>query len=143
MSETYNLNQLAMMTGMTTRTLRSDLSAGALCGEKIDGVWQFTSRQVQEYMSQPVVQQRQTIKQNAIAYDFLADTFKTANRLCVMLDLPVSEEESDAARDFFCDQACKSHDIQFHFTRLRGLSRVVLAGPEDESARIMASYYAG
>ena len=35
--ETYNLNDLAMMTGFTTRTLRNYLNQGLLEGEKEPG----------------------------------------------------------------------------------------------------------
>ena len=36
--EKYNLNDLAMMTGFTTRTLRNYLNQGLLEGEKENGV---------------------------------------------------------------------------------------------------------
>ena len=39
MEEIYNLNQLALMTGLSTRTLRNDLATGILEGEKEDGMW--------------------------------------------------------------------------------------------------------
>ena len=141
MNEQYNLNELAMMTGMTTRTLRSDIAAGMLSGEKIDGMWTFTAEEVERYMAQPAIRQRMTTKQNALVYDFLADTLKTANQSCVVLDFPVSGEESDAIRDFFCAQMCAATGIRFFFQPIRGMVRVALSGPEEEVRRIMAAYY--
>jgi hypothetical protein len=38
----YSINQLAMITGYTTRSLRSFIKDGSLNGEKVDGVWMFT-----------------------------------------------------------------------------------------------------
>ena len=37
MKERYNLNELAMITSLTTRTLRNHLRQGTLTGEKVDG----------------------------------------------------------------------------------------------------------
>jgi len=46
----YNLNQVAMITGLTTRTLRNHLSLGTLKGEKIDGNWSFTEEELEAYI---------------------------------------------------------------------------------------------
>lgn len=42
MEKNYTLNELAMITGLTTRTLRNYLKMNILNGEKIDGIWTFT-----------------------------------------------------------------------------------------------------
>ena len=43
---TYDLNELAQMTGFTTRTLRTYLKQGLLHGEKVGGVWRFTPEEL-------------------------------------------------------------------------------------------------
>ncbi len=40
--EFYTINELALISGFTTRSLRNFISMGHLNGEKIDGIWQFT-----------------------------------------------------------------------------------------------------
>ena len=143
MDKSYNLNELAMMTGFTTRTLRSYLNKGLLSGEKIDGVWQFTAEEVDRFFSEPYVKEGLRIKRNAMVFDFLVDTSKKANRACVILDLPVSNEEGGEISAFFCDQMAKASDAFFSYSRDRGMSRVILTGPEDQVAEIMKDYYKG
>ena len=53
----YNLNEVAMITGLTTRTLRNYLKLDLLTGEKIDGNWSFTDEEMDAFMSNPVVKQ--------------------------------------------------------------------------------------
>ena len=46
----YVINELVMFTGLTDRTIRNYLSSGILQGEKVDGMWRFTSDQVEEFV---------------------------------------------------------------------------------------------
>ena len=48
MEKYYTLNEVAMMTGLTTRTLRNYLKMNVLKGEKVDGVWKFTEEEFAE-----------------------------------------------------------------------------------------------
>lgn len=87
----YNLNEVAMITGLTTRTLRNYLKINLLKGEKVDGNWSFTEEELDEFLSRPAVKQAVAAKRNAVVYDFLSDPFKKGNRICTIMDLPVSE----------------------------------------------------
>lgn len=51
----YVINELVMFTGLTDRTIRNYLSSGILQGEKVDGMWRFTSDQVEEFVKHPAV----------------------------------------------------------------------------------------
>lgn len=46
MEKYYTLNEVAMMTGLTTRTLRNYLKMNVLKGEKLDGIWNFTEEEI-------------------------------------------------------------------------------------------------
>ena len=141
MEEIYNLNQLALMTGLFTRTLRNDLATGILEGEKEDGMWMFTAEQFHSYVQNPIVRQRLDTKQNAVVFDFLADTAKTTNQMCVTLDLPVSDEEMVEIQSFFCEEMSQAHHAKFVCRKIRGLVRVTLAGSEDDISRMLLKYY--
>ena len=54
MENKYDLNDLALMTGFTTRTLRNYLTQGLLEGEKENGVWQFTPEQLDRFSASPL-----------------------------------------------------------------------------------------
>ena len=83
----YTLNELATMTGLTTRTLRTYLKTGLLSGEKTDGVWHFSEEDCEAFFSHPSVKPALQAKRSALVYDFLGNRFKRENELCVVLDL--------------------------------------------------------
>ncbi len=76
-----------------------------------------------------------------LLFDFLADTTKQSNRACVILDLPVSHEDGEAVSAFFCEKMARASDAVFTYHRDRGMSRVILTGPEDQVAEILREYY--
>ena len=86
----YNLNEVAMITGLTTRTLRNYLKLDLLTGEKIDGNWSFTDEELDAFMSNPVVKQAIKTKRNAVVYDFLSDP-------SIYIDNAYEKSENDAA----------------------------------------------
>ena len=51
MNEFYTINDIATMTGLTTRTIRNYMKLGMLEGEKQDGVWQFSAEAVFSFMA--------------------------------------------------------------------------------------------
>ncbi len=140
MEKMYNLNELALITGFTTRTLRTYLSRGLLDGEKINGVWQFSAEDVERFVEEPFVKEGLRIKRNAVVFDFLADTSKKQGRSCVILDLPVSVLEGQKISAFFCEQMCKASDATFCSGMDHGVFRVILAGAEEQVSAIMEAY---
>ena len=85
MDGTYNLNELSLMSGFTTRTLRTYLNQGLLKGEKTNGAWRFTAEEVDAFFAQPFVKEGLRIKQSAVVFDFLADRRVKSGRACVVL----------------------------------------------------------
>ena len=55
MEKSYSINDLALMSGFTTRTLRSYLEKGLLKGEKKDGAWSFSPEEVDRFFSDPSI----------------------------------------------------------------------------------------
>ncbi|MBR5109107.1 MAG: helix-turn-helix domain-containing protein [Clostridia bacterium] len=138
----YSLNQLALITGYTTRTLRNHLKQGNLNGEKIDGNWRFTEEDIDAFLRQPAIKQELSSKQNAVVYDFLSDTYKKTNRICTILDFPVSSEEAKSINEFFAGEINRmGQDIRFYSTYDRNMLRVILSGSEDQVMDIQNAYY--
>ena len=142
MDGTYNLNELSLMSGFTTRTLRTYLNQGLLKGEKTNGAWRFTAEEVDAFFAQPFVKEGLRIKQSAVVFDFLADRRVKSGRACVVLDLPASRAEAMAISDLFCEQMRKAADAMFKFDWDNGVCRVILSGAEDQVAGIVRAYYA-
>ena len=141
MDRIYNLNEIALMTGFSTRTLRNYLNQGLLRGEKVDGAWQFTAEDIDRFFAEPFVREGLRIKRNGIVFDFLADRSKNAKRTCVILDIPASMQESKALSEFFCKQMETISDAVFTFDWDKGNARIILSGAEESVASIMAAYH--
>ena len=138
----YNMNQVAMITGLTTRTLRNHLKLGLLKGEKIDGNWSFTEEDIAHFLDNPAVRQAVSSKQHALVYDFLGDDYKKTNRICTILDFPVSGEEARSISDFFCKEINENgSDIMFRFIWEKHIARVILSGAEESVISILNAYY--
>ena len=142
MEERYNLNELAMMIGFTTRTLRNYMNQGLLIGEKVNGAWQFTAAELDRFFSEPYVKEGLRIKRSSLVFDFMADGRKTSERTCVILDIPASVTKGNAISALICDRIAEVKDINFNFGWDRGTARVILTGAAESVAHIMKAYYA-
>lgn len=139
----YTINELAMMTGFTTRTLRNYINSGILEGEKTDGVWQFSADNFIDFISNPNIVSGIKSKMNAQALDFIADDKKKENHICTILDFYVNEDESEEISDFFCNQmnCSPKSSTKFSLQRNGRNTRVTLSGPEDIISEIICRYY--
>ena len=142
MKEYYNINELATITSLTTRTLRNHLRQGTLTGEKIDGTWTFSSEDLSAFLSVPSVRQSIKAQRNAVVLDFLADDFKSGNHACVILDYDVDDDEAQSIANFYCDCVNRQDGgIELRYGRNHRLSRVILSGGEDQIIDILNQYY--
>ena len=136
---TYDLNELATMTGFTTRTLRTYLKTGLLNGTKVDGAWRFSAEDLGRFFEEPFVKEGLRSKRAGIVYDFLAQKPAPAGRMCAVIDRPVSLAEGEALSAFFCKQMEAASDIVFAYDWNDGHCRVILSGDEAQVARILAA----
>ncbi len=140
----YTLNDIATMTGFTTRTLRNYLRMGILEGEKVDGVWRFSEEQLYAFMDNPSARQGMHAKQNAIVTDFLLMGGRKESRSCVILDYSMEWEDAKRAVDFFCDKIKEWGDdeLRFGMERHKKSVRLIISGSETAVKEIMKCYYA-
>ncbi|MBR0137375.1 MAG: helix-turn-helix domain-containing protein [Erysipelotrichaceae bacterium] len=141
MDKTYTINDLALMSGFTTRTLRNYLAQGILKGTKENGTWQFSEKEVYDFFAEPYVIEGLKIKHSSIVFDFLAEGKKKDSRTCVILDIPANMEKNSEISAFFCDQMTKVKDTLFNLAWNDGQTRVILSGAQDQVAQIMKAYY--
>ena len=143
MNEFYTINDVATMTGLTTRTVRNYMKLGLLEGEKVEGIWQFSIENVSAFMADKNVQPSIQAKKNGIVFDFLADNYKKVNEVCTILDFPVSQEEAMEISAFFCKESCAPgvENMKFSFDYNNGIARVILKGTEDFVSEVMRKYY--
>lgn len=142
MDEKYTLNDLALMTGFTTRTLRNYLTQGLLKGEKANGVWQFSAEDIDRFFSEPFVKEGLRIKRSSVVFDFMADRRKKEERFCMILDIPASVKKGNEISAFFCDKIKELTDIRFNYGWDGGICRVIISGAADAVAEMMKAYCA-
>ena len=141
----YTLNNIATMTGLTTRTLRNYLKMGLLMGEKVEGVWQFSEEQLYAFMDNPSVRQGMHAKQNAIVTDFLLMGGRKEDRTCVILDYCMEWEDAKRVLDFFRDKINEQgeDELRFGMERHKKNVRLIISGSEAAVKEIMKCYYEG
>ncbi|MBQ9459539.1 MAG: helix-turn-helix domain-containing protein [Oscillospiraceae bacterium] len=137
----YSLNDLAVMTGLTTRTLRNYIKRGILNGEKIGGDWRFSESEFEAFASNPYVRRSLRARRSGDVLDFLAGRTTRGGRACFILDSAVPDDAGAEIAAFFCDTV-RGDGVSFTYERSGGVSRVILLGEERRVAEIITAYYA-
>lgn len=142
MKETYNIEEVALMSGLSTRTIRTYIASGFLKGEKEGGAWQFTSEALEEFFANKAVAPAVRAKRNAIVYDFVSTKPDGSEKMCVLLDLPLNR--AAAATAFFCKYMSgvkPERELRFASDRLGKGARVILSGSEEDIMKMLSQYY--
>lgn len=143
MEKQYTINEVAVMSGLTTRTLRNYIKMGILKGELADGVWKFSEEDIEEFFKNPYVKPSIQAKNKAIVFDFLAQNEKRINEICTILDVCVEKHEAEEIAAFFCEEVSKrtTGNLKFSFERNGSHARVILKGYEDVVMEVLNLYY--
>lgn len=143
MDKFYTLNDLALMTGLTTRTLRNYMKKGILKGERVEGVWKFTEGEIAEFFDNPYVISGVQAKNRAVVFDFLAQNKKQHNEICTIIDLCVEQKAAEEISVFFCEKVGERNGerIKVTYEKNGAYMRVILRGPEGSVLEILNAYY--
>lgn len=144
MEDFYTINEVAKMTGLTTRTIRNYLKSGLINGEKIDGIWMFSSEEFCAMLASPAIKPSIQAKNNAVVYDFIADDRKKVNKICTILDLCAEDNEAGEISQFFLSTINSYPDageLSFKFEKNGGNIRIILSGTEETVMEILNRYY--
>ena len=143
MYEYYTINHIALITGLTSRTIRNHMKQGLLEGEMINGVWHFTAEQVCAFMSHPAVAPSIRARRNALIYDFLSDEKKKSGEMCSMFDVPASLYEANILSEFFCHAINSDYpeEVQFAFSFNGTHARVILKGSVNTVLDLLNRYH--
>lgn len=143
MEKKYTINEVAVMSGLTTRTLRNYIKMNILKGEMVEGVWKFSDEDIADFFQNPYVKPSIQAKNKAIVFDFLAQNEKRLNEICTILDMCVEKQEAEEISAFFCNEVNKRDggNIRFSFEKNGSHVRVILKGYEDVVMEILNAYY--
>lgn len=144
MNDTFNIDDMALITGLSTRTIRSYIADGFLDGDKSSGAWRFTAEQVYAFLQNKAVQPALRCKKNAIVSDFMGAPHKEQDMMCVVLDLP--SDQAGCATLLLCKYMCALEtktELRFASDRLGKTLRIILSGNDADVMALLTRYYKG
>mgnify|MGYP003291046468 FL=1 len=144
MEKYYTINEISIMTGLTTRTIRNYLKSGLINAEKINGIWMFSHVDFSDMLANPAIKPSIQAKNNAVVYDFLVDNKKKINKTCTIIDLYIDDTESNETSEFFCNtinSLSETGELSFKFEKNGRNVRVILSGTEETVIDILNKYY--
>ncbi|MBE5774567.1 MAG: helix-turn-helix domain-containing protein [Clostridiales bacterium] len=142
MKDSFSINDLALITGLSTRTIRTYIAAGFLSGEKNNGAWVFMPEQVHAFLQNKAVQPAIKAKKNAIVYDFMGTKPYNHDKMCTILDL--NDKEALSASVFFCERISKyAPETELHFASdpLGPGVRLILSGSPKDVMSLLNQFY--
>ena len=142
MKDTYSINEVAMMTSLSTRTIRNYIATGFLEGEKVDGAWTFTPEQIEAFTQNKTVKPSIKAKKNAIVFDFLGNKPEKQDKMCTVLDL--TTKEAVKASLFFCDKisdCTPEAELQFASYQAGNGVRLIISGSTKDVMDLLNQYY--
>lgn len=129
--ETYTIADIAQITGLSSRTIRTYRKMGLLEGTLQGGAWTFTQEQVGKLLEEPYVKGAMEAKRNAIWTDFLLDMGKQIPSLCTAADFPVTDSQgAKALLDRLLEQLPAGVQMNYCYDPHRNLVRIHLSGPK-------------
>lgn len=137
MAETYTIQDIAGMTGLNERTIRSYLADGLLKGEKTDGAWRFTAEQFGDFLRQDMVRASVQAKANAVVYDFLITDRRKESAACLILDQPSAEDQEPGLREALSEQVNRL-ELRWAYRYRDGMARSILSGPPAALGELLA-----
>ena len=137
MAETYTIQDIAGMTGLNERTIRSYLADGLLKGEKTDGAWRFTAEHFGDFLRQDMVRASVQAKANAVVYDFLITDRRKESAACLILDQPSAEDQEPGLREALSEQVNRL-ELRWAYRYQDGMARSILSGPPAALGELLA-----
>jgi len=137
--KTYSVADIAAMSGLSVRTVRSYLAMGLLEGEKVDGAWHFTPEQFSAFLAQDMVRQSVQAKAQGIVSDFLRQERRAEAAACTVLDLPADFGEEARLREALLARInALGLSCSYRYDLRRGLARCILQGPPQAVAALLS-----
>ncbi len=136
LKDAYSIDEVARMTGLTTRTIRNYLNEGQISGKKVDGKWVFTVDNFAAMLKNPYVASAIRAKNNAPVFDFIKAEKKTCNSVCLIIDRCISGDEALRLADNICKMLEEYNGVDFRFEKKNDNVRIILTGVEEQVKRI-------
>ncbi|WP_199880570.1 helix-turn-helix domain-containing protein [Bacillus massiliglaciei] len=89
----YTVEEVAKMTGLTSRTIHNYIRDGKIKGKKIGVQWRFTEENIEALFSDADAKKDVTDAQNQAVLEFLEQTGSpTETEMCTVMDVSASDQ---------------------------------------------------
>lgn len=132
----YTINEISVMSGLSTRTIRNYLADGQIHGVKKDGKWCFSFEDYVNMLENPYIGPAIKAKSTAPVFDFIRNDKKTDNSVCMIIDRKVNGEEEQSLAEKLCNLVNGYGGVEFRYRKKKDHIRIVLAGGEENVRRI-------
>ena len=92
----FTINEVAVLTSLTTRTLRNHLKDGKLHGHKVGGQWRFRMSDIEDFTLGSGKRPRILTEGDSQVDDFLCSTEKSGTQVCTIVDIVAADHVSHA-----------------------------------------------
>ena len=140
--DSYSIIDIATMTRLSTRTIRTYIKNGLLNGNKIDGTWIFTEEEVGKFLNEKFVKQSVQIKYDSLVRDFIDNKQKSVNSVCSIFDYLVNNyEEAEVICDKIIEQVNSNLygeiNFTFNYDENNHMARVIVIGQTEHIMKMM------
>lgn len=130
----FTLNDVAVLTSLTTRTLRNHLKDGTLNGHKVGGQWRFRMSDIEDFTFKSGKKQIITEGNETLVTDFLIRNTIAGKQVCSVIDLEIDEQRA-IAKEFLLKDLVNWYDnrnnLKYAFEYKDGFARfIIIATPE-------------
>lgn len=133
MEKLYTIEDLAVFTGLSDRTLRSYLKEGRLTGTKEEGAWRFSPEDLGQLLQDGAARRAIEANRNALVYDFMLGA-AAEDHCCVIRDIPMAEEGEEPLRTRLLERVNREEGrVRLSYSygvdrRGQGSARIILTG---------------
>lgn len=131
----YTVEDVARLTGLTTRTIRNYLKSGALHGQKVGAQWRFTQQDVDALFREA--------EPDPVAA-FLHTKAHSAPAACAIVDLPAPDEAALAPQLQKLEEKLTTYAeppvYQYHYDQAAGCARFIFSGDLKKVTRLLRQF---
>ncbi len=142
MEKLYTVENIAQMTGLTSRTIRNYIADGRLRGRKIGSQWRFTEADVEALFSQREAAAQMSEKRASIVEDFMKPQSRTGITTCSIIDYPAASSEAASAvcallNDYISAAGDCGVELAYEYMEEISVGRFIIAGPADHVSKLV------
>lgn len=130
----FTLNDVAMLTSLTTRTLRNHLKDGTLTGQKVGGQWRFRIADIENFTFKGNRRPPLPEESSPLLTEYIQSNDKSNGQILSIIDLPIDEQRA-SAKEFLLKDLVNWYDnrsnMEYTYEYKKNFARfTILATPE-------------